>query len=194
MPISIGSDSATQSSLSSLASAYQGQFALGNSYAGSTKSQIRQQVDELLSLVPSSGSKVSFSDIFAYRDELKQALEERVTADLESLGVDLDEDMQLSMNSSGEVVCTNDHPDQDLINRYFKASPDVVEQYSTALRISQLTDLADRKLSTSELKQEMQSVAMQVWFADNTESLGGSLASILSNQGLSTLSGLQLSV
>ena len=165
--------------------------------SASLRSQIQDRINEILADVPRSGSKLSFDDVLAYRDQLKEELETTVREDMEKLGVDVDTDIQLAYDSaSGQVVCTNDHPDKDVINRYFQANPEVCEDYVTALQLSRLAEPAETQLSPTQLRAQLQAQTVSFWMAENSDAstFTGSLGSLMDGQGITAYAGVNLSV
>ncbi len=141
-------------------------------------SAIRDQVQELLALVPRTGSKLTFSDLFAYRDKLTDELTAEVEADLETLGVDMSKDLVLGLGRTGQVVAQAGHPDKALVDKYFAANPELSDRYAEALKMNSLAKLAENKASPSVLRAVLQQSSMQAWFMDQGANslLGGSLA------------------
>lgn len=165
-------------------------------YSDSLEGQIRKQVDEMLEGVPYTGNKLTMQDVINYRDSKREQLEETIRADLDKLGVDLDQDIDLAYDSSsGLVYCSSDHPDADLINRYFKANPELCEEYADALKLSRMTSLAEEKMSPSQMRSALQQQAVSLWWeesgAGSQTTLMGSLGA---TSGLEAYKGLNLSV
>lgn len=161
-----------------------------------SKDQIRDSVKEALANIPASNGKLSFADIEAYQEQLKNDLEEQVTGGLETLGVDLSQDVNLTLNEAGELVCANQHPDKQIIDRYLAAHPELADTYAEALKLSKLTTLAGANVSPESFRMQMQQSAMEIWFADNAGEniFTGNLNAILNQKGLTPLSGLQMQV
>lgn len=162
--------------------------------AGYGGNAVRDQVQDILSLIPRSGSKLTFDDIFDYRDKLKDELTAAVSKDLETLGVDLSQDLVLGLDKSGKVVAQAGHPDKALVDRYFAANPDLSDRYALALKVNSLANLAANRTSPEVLRASLQQISMQAWYADQganslfTGSLATSMATWSSSfGGLSTV-------
>ena len=166
-------------------------------YPDTWKGQIQKQVDELLADIPKSGNKLTMSDVIAYRDQVTQQLQDDVQSDLEALGVDTTEDINLGLDDNGNVVAAAGTPNKDLIDRYFQANPDKVEEYTDALKLSKLTSMAETKMTPSQIRSQLSTQAISAWTSQNADSdiFSGSLNLTLSQAGLPTTSfGLNLTV
>lgn len=170
-----------------------------SSSSSSSKAAIREKIEKLLADVPKgSDGKLSFQDVIDYRDEQKEALKTEVLADLKELGVDTDTDIQLSYDeSSGTVKVTNNHPDSKLIERYFKANPDMVEKYANLQSISNLASNAESNLTPQQIMAQYKAESLQNWFTDNSDDdlFSTSLYMSISNTTAAALrSGLNITV
>lgn len=156
---------------------------------------VRDQIQELLALVPRSGDKLSFKDLFEYRDKLAEELTTQVRGDLETLGVDLSQDVTLGLDKAGRVVAMAGHPDKALVDQYFKANPDLADRYAEALKVNSLANLAQNKASPATLRASLQQSSMQAWFADQGANslFSGSLATSM-NSWESMFSGISAMV
>jgi len=142
---------------------------------------VRDQVADILSLVPRKGGKLTFDDLFAYRDKLEKELTETVSADLETLGVDISKDLVLGLDKSGKVVAQAGHPDKELVDRYFAANPDLADRYAAALKVNGLANMAEGAANPALFSANLTQLSMQAWFGGQGANslLSGSLATSL---------------
>ena len=166
-------------------------------YPDTWKGQIAKQVDELLADIPRSGGKLTMQDVIAYRDQVTQKLQDDVKADLAELGVDTSEDINLGLDDNGNVVAAAGTPDKDLIDRYFQANPDMVDEYQNALKLSKLTSMAENKMTPTQIRSQLSAQAISAWTSQNADGdiFSGSMNLTLSQASLPTASfGLNLTV
>jgi len=164
----------------------------------SSMSQVREYVESLLADIPrSNGNKLTFQDVYDYRDSRNKEWSERFEADMQKLGVDTSIDIKLSLNgSTGEVTAQKGHPDKAVIDQYFIDNPEMAEGFEEGLQLSKLTALTESKLTSSELRQQLSLTSMSIWFENNTSasSLFSGGGMVLGQQGVSTYAGLNLTV
>lgn len=167
-------------------------------YPDTLHGQTRKQVDEMLDGIPYEGDKLTMQDVINYRDSMRDELETTIRTDLEKLGVDLDQDIDLAYDqSSGLVQCSSDHPDADLINRYFKANPELCEQYAGALKLSRMTGLAEQEMTPAQLQASLQQSAVSIWWEASgaaAEQSGTLMGTLSQGSGMQTYQGLNVSV
>ncbi|MBU1248772.1 MAG: hypothetical protein KKB70_08740, partial [Proteobacteria bacterium] len=141
---------------------------------------VRKQIDALFADVPrGSNGKLTFDGVIAYRDEFRAAFKERVEADLAALGVDTDTGMTFSYDAKSDVLTVNkDHPDKKAIDAYFAANEDLRMDFAKLSALTKVTSMAERKLSLTDLRAEMQTQSMAWWAEANVPDAftGGSLA------------------
>ncbi|WP_285907596.1 hypothetical protein [Pseudodesulfovibrio pelocollis] len=168
------------------------------SASGSAMSQAREYVESLLANIPkSNGTKLTFQDVFDYRDSRNKAWSERFEADMKALGVDTSIDIKLSLDAAtGAVTAQRNHPDKAAIDKYFIDNPKMAEQFAEGVQLSKLTGLAERKLTNAELRQQLSLQSMSIWFEANASASsmfsGGGM--VLGQQGATTFTGLDLRV
>ncbi|MFH1914859.1 MAG: hypothetical protein ABIK45_11355 [Pseudomonadota bacterium] len=168
------------------------------SASGSAMSQAREYVESLLADIPkSNGTKLTFQDVFDYRDSRNKAWSEQFEADMKALGVDTSIDIKLSLDAAtGAVTAQKNHPDKAIIDKYFIDNPEMAEQFGEGVQLSKLTGLAERKLTNAELRQQLSLQSMSIWFEANASASsmfsGGGM--VLGQQGAATYTGLDLRV
>jgi hypothetical protein len=146
-------------------------------------SQVRERIESLLADVPrSNGSKLTFQDVFDYRDSQKEAWNEQFETDMTELGVDTATPISLSVDSStGLVTANSSHPDKKVIDQYFVDNPEMAEQFADNVQLNKLTSYASSTLTTSELRQSLTAQSMSIWYEASS---GTSSSSLLSGGGL----------
>jgi len=163
-----------------------------------TAGTIRRHVQELLADVPRQGNTLTFADVAAYREQRLEEFQDFVRQGLKGLGVDLSKDLDLHYDANTGKVLAGNHPDKALVERFFEASPELVQEYAQLLQLTKLTESAETKLSPSEMRLRIQSEMMSAWFGENAgdDFFGGSLAmSLVGIQGLAkAYTGLNLRI
>lgn len=147
-------------------------------------SQLTKDILTLLEAIPAAQQgHLSFYDIQKLADKLEEEFDDQVLADLKKLGVDTDKKFQLMYDSkTGEVVCSNDHPDKEKIENYFKANEDRKEQFKSLVGMRSLSQTAQQNLSPSQFKQQMQLQSMAFWSSQNLGGIGA--GDFLGGQGI----------
>lgn len=163
----------------------------------SWESRIRNDIQRYLSEVPKGeDGKLSFKDVDDYREGLEKEWDEAVKADLKKLGVDVSKEFPLSYDpTTGKVTVSGDHPDKALIDKYFEANPDKVEEFEKIVQLGKLTAVSNANFSPMELRQTIQQQSMAWWYEDNSDPTtwfngGGMLVA----QGQTSYTGLDLRV
>ncbi|MUM77959.1 hypothetical protein GKC30_09965 [Pseudodesulfovibrio sp. F-1] len=177
----------------------QAQLSGSTSYSsGTSMSQVREYVESLLANIPkSNGNKLTFQDVYDYRDSHKKEWSERFEEDMQKLGVDTSIEIKLSLNGAkGTVTAQNGHPDKAVIDKYFVDNPEMAEKFEEGVQLSKLTGLTERKLTSSELRQQLSLTSMSIWFESNTSasSLFSGGGMVLGQEGVSAYTGLNLTV
>lgn len=161
------------------------------------QTQIKSQIDSYLSDIPKGDDgTLSFQDVDDYLTQLEEAWDETVKADLEALGVDPDAEYPLSYDpTTGKVTVSNDHPDKEVIDKYFEDNPDKVEEFETIIQIGKLTNLSNSSFTQTEIRQNIQQESMAWWYEDNSDPTswfsGGGL---VLGAGQTAYSGLNITV
>ncbi len=161
--------------------------AYGSSQGLASMKEISQSVKSLLDEVPSSGGKLTFKDVMDYRDALQEKFEAELKSDLEAIGVNTDIEFTLSYDAAGDKVTVDqNHPDKAKIDNYFDQNPERREEFAKIVSYSNISNVAENKLSPGQLKQQIQASAMETWWSS------GSASSIASgNMLFGAASGLQ---
>jgi hypothetical protein len=158
-------------------------LASGSGAASQTPSmsQVRERIEALLADIPrSNGDKLTFQDVADYRESRNKAWSERFEADMQALGVDTSIDIRLNLDAAtGAVTAQKNHPDKAAIDKYFVDNPEMAEQFEEGVQLSKLTGTAERKLSTAELRQQLTTRSMAIWYEANS-----SASSLLSGGGM----------
>ena len=165
--------------------------------ASSKTTSVGSDILALLSKVPKGDDgKLSFQDVKDYREELSDAWDEKVMADLEKLGVDVSGDLSMSYDAAtGKVTVADGVKGKEIIDKYFEDNPDVVGEFYDIVQLGKLTATADSKLSQTQYAQSLKLQSMAWWYQDNISAQswfdGGGL---LAMQGTTSYTGLNLMV
>lgn len=103
-------------------------------YTGGTSSMagIARQVQAALAGVePDSNGRITFKQVEEYKKTQEASFAEDVKSDLRELGVDEDIEFRLVSDGKGGISVISDHPDADLVERYFKANPEMVDRFNS---------------------------------------------------------------
>lgn len=138
----------------------------------STSVSGRDRIRAILSDIPlRGGEKLSFYDVKSYRDSLEKDWDARVAGDLATIGVDTDRKFRLTLDPAvGSVVASGDHPDKSKIDMYFQTDTDAADDFESILQLGKLVDVAERKLSPTDMETELTPEAMSWWFDSNMDS------------------------
>jgi len=125
----------------------------------------------LLSQVPrGDDGKLSFQDVEDYREELGDAWDEKVMADLKALGVDVTQDLAMSYDAdTGKVTVADGTEGKAIIDQYFEDNQDVVNQFYDIVQLGKLTATAQSKLTQTQYLQDIQLQTMAWWCQDNVD-------------------------
>jgi len=162
-----------------------------------TTTSLGSDILSLLSKVPKGDDgKLSFQDVQDYREELGDAWDEKVMADLKELGVDVTQELSMSYDpETGKVSVASGTKGKEIIDKYFEDNPDVVGEFYDIVQLGKLTATADSKLSQAQYTQNLQLQSMAWWCQDNVDLQswfdGGGLLAL---QGQSSYTGLNLMV
>lgn len=159
---------------------------------------IREKVNALLADIPrNSNGTLTFEAVMEYRDSLLEDFETRVKADLDALGVDTERDMTFSFDATTDtLVVDSDHPDKAVIDQYFTENDEARQQFAQVLALNKMTQSAERKLSLSDLRTELQVQSMAWWTEANAGNVfsSGNLLSVADDQSESLFFGLDMVV
>ncbi|WP_319471493.1 hypothetical protein [uncultured Pseudodesulfovibrio sp.] len=135
------------------------------------RSQIRAQIDDLLKDVPKgTDGKLSFKDIDDYREKLGKEWDESVKADLEKLGVDVEKEFPLSWDTkTGKLTVSKEHPDKEVIDKYFESNPEKVEEFQKIVQLGKMTRTHEQKLTPQQLQKSIQQESVAWWYEDNSD-------------------------
>ncbi|SKA88347.1 hypothetical protein SAMN02745704_02110 [Paucidesulfovibrio gracilis DSM 16080] len=140
----------------------------GRDVASLNTRELREQIDKILEGVPKSGSKLSFQDVMDYRDKLREEFESIAKEELGALGVDTERDFTLSYDAATDKVTVDpEHPDKEIIDRYFEETPEMREAFAKIVSLSKLSGAAEKTLSPTQFRQQMQAQAMSWWAEEN---------------------------
>lgn len=163
----------------------------------SWKTQIKNQIDGYLKDVPKGADgKLSFKDVEDYRKTLEKEWDESVMADLEALGVNIDDEFPLSYNQTTEKLTVADgHPDKEIIDQYFELHTEKIDEFINIIQLGKLTSLSQSNLSPTEMQKSLQQQAVSWWYADNTDpSTWFSGGGLVFGQGQSLYTSLDIQV
>lgn len=165
--LGLGLNGSSSSSSSSTSSTSASPYSSGGVESLSTR-ELRDRINTILEDVPKSGSKVSFQDVIDYRDKLQAEFEAKAKADLDALGVDTERDFTLSYDAgTNKVTVDSGHPDKKIIDKYFEDKPEMRDAFAKIVTLSKLSGCAEKKLSPTAFKQQMQQQAMTWWAESN---------------------------
>ncbi|MDD4733049.1 MAG: hypothetical protein PHX58_14090 [Desulfovibrio sp.] len=178
-------------------------FGLTNKQSGASRDvsglstrELREQIDKILEDVPKSGNKLSFQDVIDYRNKLREDFEAKAKEDLEALGVDTERDFTLSYDANTDKVTVDpNHPDKEVIDRYFEENPEMREAFAKIVSLSKLSGAAEKQLSPTQFKQQLQAQAMSWWAEENGNMgwfSGGGM--MMANAGLQIMTGVNMQV
>ena len=139
-------------------------------YGNTLRDKVRKNIDQMLAGVPrTEGGKLTFNDVFAYKKTLSENFYKDVKADLKGLGVDVETDFKLSYDAQNGKVVVGEHPDREKIMKYFadEKNKEKVEQFKLITQFKSITDTAQKKLSPSMLRKELQRQSMAAWMMNN---------------------------
>ncbi|BCS87928.1 hypothetical protein [Pseudodesulfovibrio sediminis] len=130
----------------------------------------RQFIQSILSNVPSrSAGSVSFREIVEQYTALQSDWNRAVCDDLAELGVKVTAPFRLMYDTAGSISVAGEHGDKDMINAYFTANPSRIETFGEAFRLGKLADIAENRLTPSEMGQSLQVEALSLWYASNMD-------------------------
>lgn len=127
---------------------------------------------------PDANGKITFEQVRKHKEAMQEEFSEQVKADLKELGVAEDIEFRLVANpTSGGIEVVTDHEDKALIEKYFKANPEMAEKFN---KIEMLGNLDRAKqyqgLPPGQMKKDFQMQAMD-YFLGNAQNNGMSMAS-----------------
>ncbi|EGB14348.1 hypothetical protein DND132_1135 [Pseudodesulfovibrio mercurii] len=125
--------------------------------------------DLLADAVPDTTGQLTFGDVETRHAELLETWNDEVKADLAALGVDTATVFRLSYDPAGAATVVGDHPDKDMINAYFAANPDKVEQLGRTLQFGKLAATAKNRLSERDMNRPLSTDAMAWWYSTNMD-------------------------
>ena len=160
-----------------------------NSYGVSATSEIgRAALNRALSEMGSTGGKVTFKDIAAYREQLEEKFSADMRIDLAKAGVPVETEFTLTMNSDGSIQVSCDDPAAKAkIEKYLEETPEACEQFGYIQALSNLERA--RQSPTAGLpmwqdvknaKAELQSSAIEIFFGE-AMSAGMNYSSLLAS-------------
>lgn len=162
-----------------------------------SRTTIRGRIGALLSDIPrGDDNTLTFNDIVAYRDSLEKDWDAVVSSDLAGLGVDVDRKFRLTHDpSSGKVKADSDHPDNQKIDQYFVSNQDMADDFEAILQLGKLVDVAERRLSPTDMGLSLTPEAMAWWFENNMDAASlFSGGGIIFGMGASAYKGLDIRV
>ncbi len=167
--------------------------------ANNTMSGIARQVTAALEGVePDSNGRITFQQVADHKKALEEAFAEDVKADLKELGVDEDIEFRLVADNAGGVAVVSDHPDAELVERYFKANPEMVERFNKIEMLGNFDrarEFQSRPITDMRKEIQMQAVdAFMTSASDNGMSMMSELMDFSASGYTSDMFGLNLSV
>lgn len=139
--------------------------------APASGSVLRGYLRDLLSTAASDDAgQLTFADVEARHTELLETWNDEVKADLEALGVDTSTVFRLLYDPAGSATVTGEHPDKDMINAYFAANPERVQQLGQTLQFGKLAATARNSLSDRDMTRPLSTDAMAWWYSTNMNS------------------------
>jgi hypothetical protein len=123
--------------------------------------------DQLSIASPDADGQLTFTDVETRHTELLETWNDEVKADLQGLGVDTATVFRLLYDPAGSATVAGEHPDKAMINAYFAANPERVQQLGQALQFGKLTAAARNSLSEQDMNTPLSAEAMANWYAAN---------------------------
>lgn len=150
-------------------------------YTGSnTMAGIARQVETALANVqPDSNGRITFQQVADHKKKLENDFAEEVKKDLRALGVDENIEFRLVSVSGGGISVLSDHEDAAMVERYFKANPEMVERFNqieTLGNFDRARQFQNRPIT--DMRREIQMQGVEV-FMSAAQGNGMSLASEL---------------
>ncbi|MDR2574480.1 MAG: hypothetical protein LBC94_09125 [Desulfovibrio sp.] len=139
-------------------------------------------------------SRVTFSQIFKYREQLQQEFNQSVNNGLKALGIadTYSLEFTLQTNDDGTVNVSGNGPDRDKIQNFFDNNPDLIKKYK---QIEALNGIEEARkalaIPPGEMRKRIQIESMAAWW---TESNAAPSFGSYANNGISLLNGLDLTV
>ncbi|WP_319584259.1 hypothetical protein [uncultured Pseudodesulfovibrio sp.] len=134
-------------------------------------SVLRGYLRDLLSTAsPDSDGQLTFADVETRHTELLETWNDEIKGDLQGLGVDTSTAFRLLYDPAGAARVVGEHPDKDMINAYFSANPERVQQLGQALQFGKLSAAAQNSLSEQDMNRPLSAEAMANWYATNLSS------------------------
>jgi hypothetical protein len=131
-------------------------------------SLLRGYLRDLLSTAsPDADGQLTFAEIEIRHTELLETWNDEVKADLQGLGVDTATAFRLLYDPAGSATGAGEHPDKAMINAYFAANPERVQQLGQALQFGKLAAAARSTLSEQDMNTPLSAAAMANWYAAN---------------------------
>lgn len=136
-----------------------------------SKSGVRTHIESLLADIPKGeDGRLSFQDVVNHKDAVEAEWDQRVSADLEALGVDMSKRFRLMLDpGTGAVTASGDHPDKMRIDAYFAANEERADEFKNIVQLGRLASVAENKLSPDDMQQTLLPQAMAWWYQTNMD-------------------------
>jgi hypothetical protein len=155
--------------------------------------ELTKYVMDAMGLAPDS--RVTFSRLTEYREQLRDEFTRSVNDGLKALGVDNPDSLKftLRVNDDGAVSVAADSPDKDKIQNFFDNSPELIKKYRQIEALNGI-DAARKSLSIApgEMRKRIQIEGMASWWS--ASDAANTTFGEYSGRGLSLLEGLDLTV
>lgn len=109
-----------------------------NAAAASSES-LAEQVEKLAEELGITG-KITYNKLFAHKEGLENAFQEKVKNGLAELGVDPEADFRLSLNDDGTIKVSSNHKDKAKIEQFFNENPGLAESYQQIQTLNQVEE------------------------------------------------------
>lgn len=138
--------------------------------AADSDGDVRGHVQALLAQVPGNTKNwIAFADVVAHHEALQAQWNREVDNDLSDLGVNTQVPFRMIFDPAGTVTVAGDHPDKDMIERYFSTNPARVRELGDILKFGRLASAAENMLASSEMGQPLKIEAMAWWYSSNMD-------------------------
>lgn len=138
------------------------------------------RMQTILARIPKDeNGRLTFTDAKQYKEMLEKDFRGTVAEGLRKLGVDEDVEFTLKLDpATGEMKVNCATEDKEKIEAFFEANPKLVKQFEEIHTLESATSYVGRKVSTPQLRREIQLQAASFWNNQNSDDIFSSMSSV----------------
>lgn len=142
----------------------------------------------------SSDSKVTFTQLNKYREQLEEEFNQTLRQELGKVNVSNVPDFTISMNEDGSVTINSQSEHREKLQKIFDDNPELVKTYQKIEALSGIDKARESmQIAPHEMRKRIQIEAMSSWWAQSNPNAGASFSNY-SNGALSLLQGINVSI